>query len=316
MNKMLLVILAFTFFSCNNDEKEKASVAVTTNDSVVVQKQDAEVAEDTTMATDALPQKLLLKFNLQKGKQYSYTMETSMQQQLQEKQVSSEMDWKYRLQVLDRIREVSSVKVTYDRIAMSMDMGGQKIKFSSEDEVSKQFNPFQMMSTILSKLKGKSFTMQVTEAGEITSISGFDKIGEEVVAELQLPEQMKTQALSVFRNRFNDAEVKQNFSQVFAIFPQKAVGVGDTWKKTSNSRIGNFEGKSTTTFTVKQVKDNRVTLTGNSRVTTDSASTSGKQNATIVVDANTGLVLKNNFQLTVSGEQKLTATGKITGKAL
>jgi hypothetical protein len=50
-------------------------------------------------------------------------------------------------------------------------------------------------------------------------------------------------------------------------------------------------------------------------VTTDSASTSGKQNATIVVDANTGLVLKNNFELTVSGEQKLTARGKITGKA-
>jgi len=313
------ILLAVLIYACgSNDTVKKEPVVNTTNDSSLVIEDTLSTAMDTIVSpsSSVTSKEVDLKFNLQKGKSYAYAMDFEVGQDRQGKKMSTGMKWKYNVKVLSDDGTKKTLETTYDRIAMSMDMGGQKMEFDSDAPAGNATNPLNMISNLFSAVKGKSFTMKVDKKGEITEVKGFDQIGEAVVNQLNLPAEARAGMIQQFKTQFNDRDVKATFSQFFEIFPGKKVKQGDSWERESTAKLGRGQGKMITTYKLRQILGNKAILSANSTLNKGDTTSSGTQTAKLVVDINTGLVLQNNFELIAGGEKKMVSRGKITGKQL
>jgi len=308
----LSILFLFALISaCNSDKTEKKSEEPQpTKDSIVsVEKLPAIEKEFDTVNVKPVEESVLLKFNFQKGKTYNYTMSFDMNQKRGDQSRGSMMKWNYDMQVIDEKAGLKTLKITYKRIDMAMNMGNdQKMEFSSEKETD-AMDFMQLPSRMFKIVKGKSFTMQVNEKGEVVSVTGFDKIGEAVVNEANFPEEMKPMLRQNFQKQFNDDAVKQMFSQAFEVFPNKAVKIGDSWK--TNAII--MKQDISTVYTVKNIKGNRVFLTGVSKIKSDDGKNSGIQTSKLIVDAKTGLMIDGAFDQK-SDDGNSTTKSRIVGK--
>ena len=187
-----------------------------------------------------------------------------------------------------------------------MDMGGQKMEFSSDKQVD-AMDFMQLPSKMFSIIKGKSFTMQINGRGEVVSVSGFDKIGEAVLNEMNLPEQTKPMMRQNFQKQFNDDAAKQMFSQAFEIYPNKFVIIGDHWKTISSP--GALKQDVATVYTVKNIKGNRVFVNG------ESSGKSGSQTSKLIIDSKTGLMIDGVFDQKNNDGQVHTKS-RISGKEI
>jgi hypothetical protein len=310
----VLPLLFILVVACKNEDKkdDKNVVTAAPVDTIAVDKLPPIEKEfgDTT-STPTAAEAVLLKFNLQKGKVYRYTMNFDIKQSKGENSRSSNMKWTYDMQVIDEKSNVKTIKTTYKRIDMTMNMGNdQKMEFSSEKEDG-EMDLFQLPSKIFKTVKGKSFTMQVNEKGEIVSVSGFDKIGEAVVSEMNFPDEMKPMIQQNFKKQFSDETVKELFSQIFSVFPNKRIKAGDSWK-TKTPAFGPGQAEMTTTYTVNKIIGNRVFVTGQSKEA-DKKSEAVSQTSKLIIDARTGLVLDGSFTQKSEGA---VSTGRVIGKEL
>jgi hypothetical protein len=254
---------------------------------------------------------VLLKFNLQPGKTYNYTMTVNLFQKKGEVTRANDMRWNYDLKVLNTKNNLTTIVATYKRIDMTVNMGkDQKMEFSSEKKV-EAMDFMQMPSKMFSIIKGKSFTMQVNEKGEVVSVTGFDKIGDAVVNEMGLPDEMKPMARQTFQRQFNDEAIKQLFSQSFDALPNKMVKAGDTWK--TSSELTSLKETISTVYKVKSIKDQQVYLTGDSKLVSTDGKNAASQKSQLVIDSRTGLMLDGSFDQASSDGNIVTKT-RITGK--
>lgn len=311
----LSILFVFVLLSaCNSDETKKKveQPQPETKDSVIaVEKLPAIEKEFDTVNVKPVEESVLLKFNFQKGRTYNYTMSFDMSQKRGDQSRGSMMKWNYDMQVIDEKAALKTLKATYKRIDMMMNMGNdQKMEFSSEKETD-AMDFMQLPSRIFKIVKGKSFTMQVNEKGEVVSVTGFDKIGEAVVAEANFPEEMKPMLRQNFQQRFNDDAVKQIFSQAFEIFPNKPVKIGDSWKTEATIMKQDIS----TVYTVKNIKGNRVFITGVSKIKSEGGKNSGIQTSKLIIDAKTGLMIDGAFDQK-SDDGNSTTKSRIVGKEL
>ncbi|MGZ3922461.1 MAG: DUF6263 family protein [Flavisolibacter sp.] len=321
IHRSILLFIGFSllFVSCNTNDKgkqnEKRSADSTTNERLPAP--DTSTASirkefaDTVAAKKPSNQLVLLKFNLQKGKTYNYIMTLDVSQKKGEQLRSTEMGWNYDLKVIDIKTGQTTLEATYKRIDMTMNMGkDQKMEFSSEKKV-EAMDFMQMPSKMFGIIKGKSFTMQVNEKGEVVGVSGIDKIGETVVNEMGLPEEMKPMARQTFQRQFNDDAVKQLFSQTFNVVPDKAVKIGDSWKASSD--LTSIKQTVATVYKVKNIRDNRVYLTGDSKINSTDGKNAATQKSQLMIDSKTGLMIDGLFNQKADDGNTTTKT-RIRGK--
>lgn len=298
----------------NNKDEKKNETTVTKKDSVVAEEKLPSLEKEFADTLDVKPVKeaVLLKFNFQKGKTYNYAMTFDINQKKGDQSRATTMKWNYDMQVIDEKNDLKTIKTTYKRIDMTMDMGNQKMEFSSEKKVD-AMDFMQMLSKMFGIIKGKSFTMQVNSKGEVVSVSGFDKIGEAVVNEMNLPEDMKPMMRQNFQKQFNDDAAKQIFSQAFEIYPNKPVKVGDAWK--SNSTITALKQEVTTVYTVKNIKGNRIFVNGESKLKSNDGQSTGTQTSKLIIDSKTGLMIDGVFDQK-SNDGGMSTKSRITGKEI
>jgi hypothetical protein len=309
--------------ACSNSGtgQQKDSIAAENNkDSIIISKIDTANTKDGdstgTLLVNEPGKELLLHFNLEKGRSYAYDIALEIGQEIQERKMNTGMNWKYTLQVLNDNKSLKTIRVTYNRIAMSMNMESQKMEFNSDGPVGDPTNPLNMAGNLFSAMKGKSFTMKVDTNGEIKEVDGMDKLGEELVAGMQVPDEMKEKLLQSFRAKFNENDVKETFSQTFSVLPNKKVKVGDSWNRESLIRVGPAKGKMLTVYRVSSINSNIAKLTGKGTIRSESGKVTGSQNSNLLIDVPTGLVLENVFDMSTEGQDKWQTHGRITGKKL
>lgn len=312
----LMAVLFVLISACGSNSNEKRNEPETTSkDSVATDEKLPSLEKEfaDTINVKHVKDSVLLKFNFQEGKTYNYMMSFDMNQKEGDQLRGSTMKWNYNMQVVDQKNNLKTIKTTYKRIDMTVNMGNdQKMEFSSEKQVDAA-DFMQMPSKMFGIIKGKSFIMQVNGKGEIDSVSGFDKIGEAVVKEVNLPEEMKPMMRQSFQKQFNNDAVKKIFSQAFEIYPNKYVKVGDSWKV--NSSVMALKQDITTIYTVKNIKGNRVFINGNSKIKTADGKTFGAQTSKLIIDAKTGLLIDGVFDQKTSDGQASTKS-RITGKEI
>ena len=176
---MLIAFIVF-FVSCTNNGREKKIDSKSVDSSINNQASTDTVVppaiekEFDTVNVKPVEEPVVLKFNFQKGKTYNYTMSFDVFQKKGDQSRGSTMKWNYDIQVVDEKGDIKTLKTTYKRIDMTINMGNdRKMEFSSENETD-AMDFMQLPSRMFKIVKGKSFTMQVNEKGEVVSVTGFD----------------------------------------------------------------------------------------------------------------------------------------------
>jgi hypothetical protein len=152
------------------------------------------------------------------------------------------------------------------------------------------------MTRMFAGIKGKEFTMKVDEEGKVLEVSGFEQIVNGMVDSLEVAEDIKMQMRASLKDQFNEQNIKDQFAQVFTIFPNKEVKVGDSWEK--NWQMGGrMPAKYTTKYTVKSIEGDHINLAAQTNIGSDNdeMKIKGTQTGNLLVDSKTGLVINAAF---------------------
>ena len=269
----------------------------------------------------------MFKFNLEEGKGYDYEMIFDIDTKAGGQNISMTIAGLYSMNVTATEGNVKSVTTAYKSLRMNMKMMGMEIDIDSDKPVQDNGdgdvtkNPIGMMNKVIGGIVGKKFIIKVDEEGKVLEVTGFDKIFTDMVDSMGVDEDVKKQVTASMKEQFNDQSIKDQFAQVFTIFPNKEIKVGDSWEK-SYATGGKMAAKFTTTYKVKEIEGDHVTLTTNTKISSNDGGggISGTQTGNMLVDSKTGLMINATYdqQLEVKAEGQtveVTGKGKIKGKA-
>jgi hypothetical protein len=268
----------------------------------------------------------VLAFNLEKGKSYEYNMVWDMDQQLMGQNNKITIAADYALDVIDDQNGIKSLKAVYNKFKMYMKISGMELEIDTDKPVEPlsreqmKANPADIMTGMFAGIKGKDFTMQVDREGNVLQVNGFEQIVKGMVDSVHADENMKMQIRASLQDQFNDQNIKDQFAQVFTIFPNREVKVGDSWEK-SWQIGGRMPANYVTKYTVKDVEGDHVNLDAKTSIQSENEQmkVKGTQDGKLLVDANTGLVINATFVqeiATTAGDinMKMIGKGKITGR--
>jgi Family of unknown function (DUF6263) len=270
----------------------------------------------------------LLKFNLQKGNGYDYEMVWDMNTKVMGQESKISIDGLYSMNIIDDDGHVKSVATIYKNIKMNMQIMGKTIDMDSNNKPTQdtagndnEKNPINMMNKVISGITGKSFIVKVDEEGKVLEVTGFDKIVSDMIDSIGGDKDTKTRVMASMKDQFNNQTIKDQFAQIFTIFPNKEIKVGDSWEK-SFTTGGKMPAKYTTNYTVKEIEGDHVSMTTNTTIGSDSGDLEmkGNQTGNIVVDSKTGLMINAEFNQDIEAKMQgmtinLTGKGRIKGKA-
>ena len=173
-------------------------------------------------------------------------------------------------------------------------------------------------------LEGKGFTMAVSPDGRVTAVRGMNAIATELGKKMKemledvnmdsfpMPPQMQAQMKSkmgdslqtMLRERAGDDAIREQMEQVFAIYPDMPVGVGDSWTKTQALSKGMAPMTISEAWTLTGRKDGVATLECQAEIAPNPSARplkvmgvtvkmelTGKQTTTVEVDEKTGWIL-------------------------
>lgn len=268
----------------------------------------------------------VLKFNLEKGKTYDYELIWDMDQQMMGQESKINISGGYTIDVTEDNNNVKTLKAVYRDFKMYMKMMGMEINIDTDkpaEPLSQEdikANPLGMISRMFTGIKGKEFTMKVDGEGKVLEVSGFEQIVNGMVDSLQVGDDIKMQMRASLKDQFNEQNIKDQFAQVFTIFPNKEVKVGDTWEK-SWQMGGRMPAKYTTKYSVKDIEGDHVSLAAQTNIGSDDPEMKikGNQTGNLLVDSKTGLVINAEFNQDMETKTrgmdiKTIGKGKIKGK--
>jgi hypothetical protein len=267
------------------------------------------------------------KLNLEKGRGYDYEMIMDLDTKVAGQTSAVTITSAYSMNVASIENGIRSIETAYKSMRMNMQVMGMNFDIDSDkpidnNETDPTKNPLGVMNRVVSGIVGKKFTIKVDEEGKVLEVVGFERMMTDMVDSMHLPEEAREKAVASMRDQFSDQNLKDQFAQIFNIFPNKAIKVGDTWEK-SYVTGGKMASKNTTTYKVKDIEGNNISLVTNSVI---SSPTEGGQQITgtttgnLIVDSKTGLMISGDMDqdMTMSTQgQKVDIKGKmkIKGKA-
>lgn len=264
-------------------------------------------------------EKVDLKLRLQEGKTYKLRMvneqNTKLTAQGREMQMSQKMamEFAFDAQKVDEAGD-ATIKVTFQRISTEIEGPMGKISYDSA-------NPTEAghpMVKAFALMAGRSYTMVISDKGEVKKVDGIKEIMTSMLDSLDIPdERMKETMKKQFENMFGEKATVEMTGQWFGMFPEQPVGVSDSWSKTvfESSRMPLIvENKWTlkerkggnavlaAESVIKSNPDAEPTEMGQMKVTVDM---SGEQSGTYEIDESTGWIVSSRITQTISGEQRI-----------
>lgn len=162
-------------------------------------------------------------------------------------------------------------------------------------------------------LLGESFSLKITPEGRVAEIKGLDKMRSNVRNKLP-PGPMQASTIENLNQYLNEEDVKHEIEESLAIYPEKPVGIGDSWGREFVSS-GEFAMILSNIWTLKERKNGVAVIevvstikpnleakpskVGNERV---SFRFSGKQQGVIEIQESTGLKIRSEVNQQMSGK--------------
>ena len=257
-----------------------------------------------------LAQKVDLKLNLEKGKEYTQktavaniTKQTMMGQVMEINTTATSTTF---MELAEDNGKTDTYKIWYGDVGMSMTGMGQTQAFSSDTSSLETVDP---MSAVLASLTNKKFDAKITEKGMVEEVMGLEEMVKEATADMPGGPAMAAQ----IAGSFGDDGLAKNLELTTDIFPEKGVKVGDSWTKEQFTSTG-LPIIAITTYTLKSVDDGMavVDVQANLETAPNNASTEmqgmeatqyyeGERNGTLNVDVASGWVTSGMLQDDIVG---------------
>lgn len=185
--------------------------------------------------------KVFLRLRLKKGQVYrvKVTMDQDITQKLpaqlggQEQKIEQAMGMTYSFKVKDVDGDGGmSCEVTYEAMQYKMKAPMVNLEYDSEDPP----EDVPMMARGFAAMVGQSFQAKFTPLGKASELTGLEKIFDRVLEKMELPEgPMRKNIEKQLKTQFGDEAMKHTMQRLTGLlFPEKAVGVGDSWEETVN----------------------------------------------------------------------------------
>ncbi|MGB3340920.1 MAG: DUF6263 family protein [bacterium] len=270
--------------------------------------------------------KIDLKFNIEPGSVYNYKVITKQQisQTIQGKVVDMDqviiMEYRYDVkEINDQGNTV--VDIVYERIGYMQEGPLGNIDYKSWEDNKE----IPVLAQGFASLVDQGFTMEISPQGSVVSIKGADKIIDKMIKDMDLPasDEMTGEIKQSMQNQFGDAALMETMKSMFSIYPDRPVGVGDSWQAIWNMSKG-FPMILNNTWKIKEMNDTEVVLDVYTKVESNkeailtqmggmemSYDLSGEQSGSMVLDRTTGWCTKS--QLDQIFEGTIRASGSMFG---
>ncbi len=268
----------------------------------------------------------MLKFNLENGKGYDYEMILNMDQEIMGQKIQMDMSTYYSMEVEKEENGVKTINSSVDRFKLKTAFAGFNMEIDTDQPLptsgnDSTDNPMRMVNKVFGAMKGRKFTMKVNGEGKVLSVTGFENMAVTLVDSLNIDPSKKEEMIKQFDKQFNSGQIKEQMERFWYIFPNKEVKVGDTWQK-NTTQIGDMPGNYTSTYEVKEIEGDMVTIGEMTKVDSkkDTLDLKGEITGTFVVDSRFGLVVNadQDMNITASAEGKsfqIKGKTKVKGKA-
>jgi hypothetical protein len=196
---------------------------------------------------------------------------------------------------------------------------GGKVVYDSSDKGS----PVPPMAQGFAALLDEGFSMKITPLGRVEEVMGLRELRDNVGS--KLPEGPMKEALRMGIIQFINGEgIKEMTESSLAIYPDKPVGIGDSWKRTltltrhdsmtvENEWILKDRKDGTSFIEVKSnIKSNPKAEPVGMGSTKVSYDLSGKQQGMIEVEESTGRLIRSRINQDISGQIKVEVPGQQT----
>lgn len=197
--------------------------------------------------------------------------------------------------------------MTYNKIHLYT-KNGEIVSDLDAENAATSLDPVEEM---LGALKTARLVATVSPAGSVRSVSGYREVADRVLTGINAAAGDKAKAQMQWKDVVEQGIIKKNMDQMFSIFPDSAVHVGDKWQLSSTEKTDlNFTVKSS--YILKSISDGVANITCEGEIVTDSSSTTmmgydvlpdlkGTQDGEYAMDIKTGMLLSCRVTAKITG---------------
>lgn len=262
-------------------------------------------------------EKMQYRLKLQKGKKYYLRMiteaKTSYTVMGRERTMEEVISFGYNFDVNDIDMNGNAwVTCTFDWIKIRQKGPGGEVVYDS----TQMFQPVAPAAKRLAILLGGKFQIITTPLGNVKQVNGLKKMFKKIEKNIKKTRQERF-LLESLKEQFTEKTIKQIFERQLVIYPETAVGVGDSWRKTAVTP-GGLTLIVENIWTLKDRKNGIAIIENHSNIKTDpnakpivwdgtktSYRLEGKQNGMMEVEESTGLIRDSSLNLEMIGELRV-----------
>ena len=146
--------------------------------------------------------------------------------------------------------------MSFDKIKVETNKQGVKTVINADNSYISS-NPAERMMGVL---KSASIVSTISPQGETRSVQGYKELGDKILANFRPDDAAGKQAAQKQWEQFiGEGFIKKNITQLFQIFPDSAVHVGDKWRIFSDQH-DEFKTQATTFYSLKEINDGIATI--------------------------------------------------------
>jgi hypothetical protein len=264
-------------------------------------------------------EKIQLRLNVKKGE--SIKLRVSMEQDISQTigDMKQDMEQTVVMTMTYNIVDVAedgtaTINASYDGVVYRNDGPLGLIEYDSD----KSEGDAHPLAGGFAALVGKSFTMMMTPTGEVTQVQGIEEMLDAMIEDMGVPDGPEKEMMrEQMKKQFGDEAMKNQVRNMVTTYPEKPVGVGDTWTE-KVADVPQLPIVITTTYTFKSRSEGIATLEVESEVTPNpdaepvnagmariSYDLSGEMNGTMEIEEATGWTRKASVTQELSGTAKM-----------
>ena len=172
-----------------------------------------------------------------------------------------------------------------------------------------------LVDRLLAILKDANLVATITPLGEIKQIKGYDDLSAQLLSTLDQNDLNARQIAQKQLDKMIGGEmIQNNLDQIFKIFPDSAVRVGDKWKINYDQK-GDLNFVVTSYFKLKDITSEIVHLTSESEIKSDNSPTTmmgyavtSNLEAKYEIESKTGMLLNSKTDSEIKGTIQLQGT--------
>ncbi|HMG69206.1 MAG TPA: DUF6263 family protein [Chitinophagaceae bacterium] len=198
------------------------------------------------------------------------------------------------------------VTITYDKLHVYSKKGDVETDADAANGLA-AVNPLEKM---LGSLKDTKMSATINSKGEIINIQGYKELEDKIFSELNFNDDAtKAQARGMWENAVGNGIIKNNMEELFRIFPDSSVHIGDSWKL--NSLQNGFTVKNI--YKLKAINDDLALIESEGVISSDSSLTNspglggipaelkGDQQGEYEMETKTGMLVSAKLKASIKG---------------